>query len=672
MKRYAKRLLALVMTAAMVLSMLAVVSFAAEEPVIVAEGTAAFDTDAAAFGGEVVVFTPETNGDITVEFTACDPGYFVEIYEDGEWIQDFYGSEPEANTFAVTAGKEYELMLTSYMIYSEAMMTPAAGSITYQVSFLSNGEVPGGDEEPVDPSLVPGLTEGNPKVMTGSEMTYIAAGQTMYYLYEIQEETKPESMMLHITSGADYAAAYGEQNVPVDEGGFVNYEMLDEAGLGQYRFSVTNNSGAEAFFAIEVRKVLNYVNSGLSLKIGSNNLTLDTSKEFTLYEFSPATTGIYSIRTRAGFVSNWGTAYNPVNNTPEKTQTLTWTCTAVGQSVLVGFSGTRATSVTVIRTGDYVPPVEIPWDIYENTYDFSYEMPEDAVMTDVDLTDGGSHDAFLGSDGFYHYGSVCGPLMVTDLSKVEINLADAYVNGGLRAWILEGEETVSKVDYNEAMNAYYNAGLVPVTEELAMMLQELGIANGWWNEGGFVFVETAPDDLTNAWMQLCGYLEGSHGHQYVDGICNSCGAKDPNAGVTLSGSVASFGEAEEMVTVELILPEQPSQSMMTGDGTFSFENVPAGTYILRFSKKNHVSREYTVTVADTEVTLDAKIHLIGDVTGDGRVNVGDVSRIYAYAKKNGTLDEYELLCADVTGDGRVNVGDTSRVYGHSKKTSALW
>jgi hypothetical protein len=31
-----------------------------------------------------------------------------------------------------------------------------------------------------------------------------------------------------------------------------------------------------------------------------------------------------------------------------------------------------------------------------------------------------------------------------------------------------------------------------------------------------------------------------------------------------------------------------------------------------------------------------------------------------------------LLCADVSGDGRINVGDTTKVYAHVKKTSLLW
>ena len=60
-------------------------------------------------------------------------------------------------------------------------------------------------------------------------------------------------------------------------------------------------------------------------------------------------------------------------------------------------------------------------------------------------------------------------------------------------------------------------------------------------------------------------------------------------------------------------------------------------------------------------------HLQGDITGDGRVNMGDVAKIYAHIKGSAPLTEdYQLLCADFTGDGRINVGDTAKVYSKIK------
>ena len=61
----------------------------------------------------------------------------------------------------------------------------------------------------------------------------------------------------------------------------------------------------------------------------------------------------------------------------------------------------------------------------------------------------------------------------------------------------------------------------------------------------------------------------------------------------------------------------------------------------------------TVTAA-TDIILDLKIHLIGDITGDGRVNTTDVARANAHAKKTTLLTDYEFECADVNNDGKIN------------------
>ena len=148
-------------------------------------------------------------------------------------------------------------------------------------------------------------------------------------------------------------------------------------------------------------------------------------------------------------------------------------------------------------------------------------------------------------------------------------------------------------------------------------------------------------------------------------------------GVTISGMVTSFGEESEQTTVQLF----PSGSdipafSVTLTGThamYSFKGVETGTYTMKVSKANHVTREYTVFVGNSPIPLDPKIHLKGDIDGNGKVNVGDTTKVYSHVKKTALItDEYMLLCADVSGDGRINVGDTTKVYAHVKKTSLLW
>ena len=654
MKNSVTRLLSVLIVFAMALSLMPGWVLAAEEEVLVAEGSAAFATDMDAFIGVSEYFTPETNGTVTVEILSCTPGYYVDLYEDGAWIEEHAGPDADTVIFPVTAGLEYEILLSSYNADNPNLGFAQAGSISYKITFLSNGETPdGGEEEPSDPSLIPGATAENPMAVTGSHWEYIGAGKTRWYLYDNTRNMADNgvySMMLHITCSADYAVNYAGQSVPIDENGFVNYEMMDTDKTGIYLFSITNNGSEEKFFSLEVKEKPVYFNSGNSLSLGRNNITLDSSYPYTLYEFSPSQTGIYQIKVAQGRVGDWGTPYNPVDNTPNKTNVLIWTCTSVGQSLMVGFTGPKSTTCTIIRTGDYVPPAEIPWTFYENTYDFSYVLPVGEIV-DVDLADDGEHTAVLGADGFYHYGSAEGPLMVADLSTVEINISDAYINGGLRAWLMdENGDTVSKNDYNEALYAYYNAGLVPVTEELAVMLQELGQANGWWVSGGLIFAETVPEDVSAAWMQLCGYLV------------------EPE-GVTLSGAVVTGAAGD--TTMELFSGESLVAAVTAAD-QYLFENVASGSYTLKISKPNHVTREYSVTVEADDLVLDVKLHLIGDIDGNGKINVGDVSKLNSHIKNTSPLtDEYQLQCANVNG-GSLNMGDVSLIYAHIKGTKTLY
>ena len=652
MKRSAKCLLSLLLVLAMALSLTPGFVLAEEEETLLAAGTSTFESYEGALEGQGLLFTPEADGNVTVAFSSCTPGYSAEIYEDAALTELYAGSEAGTHTFAVTAGKEYRIMLYCYDMVADDF---SAGSVTYRYTFLANGADPGETpDEPEDPSLIPGATPENPKEATGSYWEYIGGGQTVWYLfdnYQNMVDNSVYSMMLHIISSADYTVTYAGEEVPVDENGFVNFEMKDTAKQGKYLFSITNHLAEEKFFSVEIKERPIYFNSGESLVIGRNNLTLDTTYPYTLYSFSPSETGIYQIQIRQGQVGDFGTPFNPTDNTPNKTNTLFWTCTSVGQSAMIGFRGPAKTTCSVIRTGDYIPSVEVPWTFYENTFDFIYELNGEIPAVDVDLMDGGQHTAALGEDGFYHYGSATGPLMVTDLKTIEINIADAHLNGGLRAWLLDEQgDTVSKIDYNEAMFEYLNAGLVPVTEELAVMLQDVGTANGWWVSGGLVFPETAPADVSNAWMQLCGYLP------------------EPQ-GVTLSGSITTGAEGD--TTVELLSGEEVITTV-TASGTYSIDSVAAGTYTLKVSKQNHVTREYTVTVADETVTQDVKLHLIGDIDGLSGVNMGDISIMYAHIKGTVTLtDPYQILAANVNGD-QLNMGDFSALYAHIKGTIKLY
>jgi hypothetical protein len=62
----------------------------------------------------------------------------------------------------------------------------------------------------------------------------------------------------------------------------------------------------------------------------------------------------------------------------------------------------------------------------------------------------------------------------------------------------------------------------------------------------------------------------------------------------------------------------------------------------------------------------------GDVTGDGRRNIGDVARIYAHLRGSLLLtDSNALFHADFTGEGRLNMGDVAKLYSFIKTIPAV-
>lgn len=147
-------------------------------------------------------------------------------------------------------------------------------------------------------------------------------------------------------------------------------------------------------------------------------------------------------------------------------------------------------------------------------------------------------------------------------------------------------------------------------------------------------------------------------------------------GVTVSGTVKSYGSETENVTVTLT-PENgtPMTTVVTGNSAaYKFENVPAGAYTLKVEKANHVAREYKVTVSGDAVQQDAKVCLKGDLTGDGKVNTADVGRLYAHVRGTRLLtDDYALSCGNVAGtDATINTADVGRLYAHVRGTRVLW
>lgn len=149
-----------------------------------------------------------------------------------------------------------------------------------------------------------------------------------------------------------------------------------------------------------------------------------------------------------------------------------------------------------------------------------------------------------------------------------------------------------------------------------------------------------------------------------------------SGGVTVLGTATRFGSQTDDMTIQLIKigeSEPAYEVIVKGDATgYSIAGVLPGTYTMKVMKNNHVTREYTVIVGTNTVVQDVKIHLKGDINGDGKVTFTDVNKANLLYKNKSILSGYEFMCADVNGDGKITFADVNKMNLHYKNKSLLW
>ena len=145
--------------------------------------------------------------------------------------------------------------------------------------------------------------------------------------------------------------------------------------------------------------------------------------------------------------------------------------------------------------------------------------------------------------------------------------------------------------------------------------------------------------------------------------------KDPNASATVSGTITSYGDAGENVTVTLTPASgTPLTTTVYGNSApYSFSAVPAGTYTLKVEKKGHAPWTEEITVATTAIAKDVTVYLWGDVNRDGKVTAADAQEIQRKAAGLSSVfgtdpnSAYCMLRADVNRDGAITAADAQEI-----------
>lgn len=137
-------------------------------------------------------------------------------------------------------------------------------------------------------------------------------------------------------------------------------------------------------------------------------------------------------------------------------------------------------------------------------------------------------------------------------------------------------------------------------------------------------------------------------------------------GSDVTVSLFAEGSAESKYTTTVPAGEKSGGKYTA---VYDIPEVAAGTYTVQVSKKNHVTREYTVTVGGDVKTLNAEIWLLGDVNGDGIRDMADVIQIRrkfngkasVFDKGDAETKAYRLKVADIYPDNSVDTTDISQI-----------
>ena len=236
-----------------------------------------------------------------------------------------------------------------------------------------------------------------------------------------------------------------------------------------------------------------YTVSSTKLKVGTNRVTAaaDTT---TIFMFKPTSVGLYevSVDEPDAVLNFWygSSQYVSVPAADATHEPVTVTCTAVGQSLLIGLSGVTSATITITAKEGYVPPVKVSYTMYKNTHKPStrFTMTKEA-LTEVDITR--TQTVVADASGIYHLGTVDGPILYVNLRASRFT--DLYklfypddVEG--EEWppidVMRGRYSETQgYDFVDAMYDYANAldgDYYYLTVDIAKYLQCYGADQGWF------------------------------------------------------------------------------------------------------------------------------------------------------------------------------------------------
>ena len=148
----------------------------------------------------------------------------------------------------------------------------------------------------------------------------------------------------------------------------------------------------------------------------------------------------------------------------------------------------------------------------------------------------------------------------------------------------------------------------------------------------------------------------------------------PSLGANVSGTVTSFLDDSGEVTIGLYKNGEntPAYSTVVNGNSveYSIANVVDGTYTLKVSKADHVTRDYEIIVDGQNVVQDVKICPLGDVDQDSDVDMEDVITLLNHILKSAEVtDDYAIQAGTVAGNPEPSMEDVIKILNYVLKVT---
>ena len=190
-------------------------------------------------------------------------------------------------------------------------------------------------------------------------------------------------------------------------------------------------------------------------------------------------------------------------------------------------------------------------------------------------------------------------------------------------------------------------------------LLDLRIGFEGGEEKGYVFPKNWKEfkvngKSVNAWME---YEDSTDGH--ILQVYESYKLVDPSAMGTVTGTVESYGDPDETITIQLVNSgngEPEYITTVTGNSTeYSLTGVEPRSYVMRVEKNKHITEEFIMQVDPGNAVRDIQLNLLGDLNRNGKVDMADIVLLIRY-QAGWSISIYEKA-ADINADSKIGMAD---------------